>query len=74
MGTNHEVSRLRELREGRGLPAVVLAHMAGLSGATVHYWEKWGIVPKSQAKRQAVADVLGVDLASIMPTGAGHGQ
>jgi transcriptional regulator with XRE-family HTH domain len=70
-GVNPETSKLRELREKRGLPLVVLANQAGIALGTLHGWEKWGIVPKSERKRQTVARVLGVDLAEIMPAEPG---
>ena len=58
-------AEIRRLRQAQGLPIPVVAARAACSPATLLYWEKWQVAPKTRAIRERIAAVLGVDLASI---------
>jgi transcriptional regulator with XRE-family HTH domain len=66
-------SQIKTLRKQRGLPLVVAARRAGVSTLLWHTWEKWGLPPRRLEKREAIAAVLGVPLAEILPAEPGQG-
>jgi transcriptional regulator with XRE-family HTH domain len=57
-------SRLRQLRRDRSMTAVDLAKRVKVTPPAIWHWEHRGSTPKS-ARLQAVADALGVSLATL---------
>jgi transcriptional regulator with XRE-family HTH domain len=64
---------LHRLRVARGLSQERLAHMAGISGNTVHFYEKGEARPGSPMNPRlftliALAQVLDVSVSELLPT------
>jgi transcriptional regulator with XRE-family HTH domain len=57
-------SRLRQLRRDRSMTAVDLAKRVKVTPPAIWHWEHRGRTPKSD-RLQAVADALGVSLATL---------
>jgi transcriptional regulator with XRE-family HTH domain len=59
------VSRLRSLREARGISLRELARQIGVDSSNVSYWERTGLLPRSNVL-MPIAKALGVTLEELL--------